>query len=278
MLASLAEQAHTPLEVIVVDDSSSDGTAAVARAHGARVIQVDGRRFAGGARNAGWEVATGELIVFLDADATPAADWSVAILNAADEFPGAIIGCARTFSADSAWGWVAHLQVESPYLARGAPRDVPFVSAFCMALPRAVRLRWDESYGGEDAFFLADARNAGVRVVFDPRIVAAHEHERSTFADLRGQQRRLAYGLARATRAGLLPRNRRFFTRVPLHYLLLLRLPGIYRRLAPDAELQRRFVSLLPRLAVAEWTLGASALRYALAPPSPRGGPQPTFE
>jgi hypothetical protein len=34
---------------------------------------------------------------------------------------------------------------------------------------------------------------------------------------------------------------------------------------------------LLPQLALAEWTLGASAVRYALAPPPPRGGPQPSF-
>jgi glycosyltransferase involved in cell wall biosynthesis len=278
VLASLSDQAPPPLEVIVVDDSSTDGTAAVARAQGARVVSVDGRRFAGGARNAGWDAAAGELVVFLDADATPAAGWSAAVVRAAEEFPGAIIGCARTFSADTAWGWVAHLQVESPYLPRGLARDVPFVSGFCMAMPQAISLRWDESYGGEDAFFSADAQAAGIQIVFDPRIVAAHEHERSTFAELRSQQRRLAYGLARAARAGLLRRNRRMFARVPVHYFLLLRLPGIYRRLAGDPELQRRFVSLLPRLAVAEWTLGASAVRYALAPPPPRGGPQPSFE
>jgi glycosyltransferase involved in cell wall biosynthesis len=277
VLAALAREAPAPLEVIVVDDSSTDETAAIARKHGAQVVSVEGRRFAGGARNAGWAAARGELVVFLDADATPGAGWSAALVRAAEEFPGAIVGCARTFSARTDWGWVAHLQVETPYLARGAPHDVPFVSSFCMAVPRALALPWDESYGGEDAFFSADARAAGVRIVFDPRIVAAHEHERSTFRDLRSQQRRLAYGLARAARAGVLPRNRRLFARVPVHYFLLLRLPGIYRRLSADPELQRRFVSLLPRLAVAEWALGASAVRYALAPPPPRGGRQPSF-
>jgi glycosyltransferase involved in cell wall biosynthesis len=263
--------------VIVADDASTDDTAALARARGAQVVAVEQRGFAGGARNAGWAAASGELIVFLDADAVPTAGWGAALVRAAAEFPGSIVGCARTFSAETRWGWVAHLQVETPFLARGKPRDVPFVSSFCMTVPRTLALRWDESYGGEDAFFSADAVAAGVQIVFDPRIVAAHEHERSTFADLRGQQRRLAFGLARAGRAGLLSRNRRLLSRVPVHYFLLLRLPGIYRRLEADPALRRRFVSLLPQIALAEWTLGASAAHYAVAPPPPRGEAQPSF-
>ena len=77
--------------------------------------------------------------------------------SAPREFPGAIVGGARTFAARTPWGWVSHLQVETPYLSRGAPRRVPFVSSLCMAVPRSLPLRWDESYGGEDAIFCADA-------------------------------------------------------------------------------------------------------------------------
>ena len=59
-------------------------------------------------------------------------------------------------------------------------------------------------------------------------------------------------------------------SRVPVHYFVLLRLPAIYRRLDSDPELRRRFVSLLPRMAVAEWTLGFSALRYVVRRPALR--------
>ncbi|MGZ4256596.1 MAG: hypothetical protein ACXVRE_02395, partial [Gaiellaceae bacterium] len=115
------------------------------------------------------------------------------------------------------------------------------------------------------------------RLVFDPRFTAAHEHERRTFADLRRQQRRLAYGLARASSLEQ-GRARRLARRLPLHYFLLLRLPVLYRRVVPDVELRNRFLALLPRLAVAEWTLGASAVRQAARRPALRGGPQPLFE
>jgi glycosyltransferase involved in cell wall biosynthesis len=64
-------QTVPPLEVIVVDDGSTDGTAAVLRELGDR-IRVISHRYgaAGAARNAGGAIAAGEWIAFLDADDT----------------------------------------------------------------------------------------------------------------------------------------------------------------------------------------------------------------
>lgn len=61
-------------EVIVVDNGSTDGTAQVALALGARVVHEPHRQIAR-ARNAGGCAATGRYLVFLDADThvTPAA-------------------------------------------------------------------------------------------------------------------------------------------------------------------------------------------------------------
>jgi glycosyltransferase involved in cell wall biosynthesis len=269
VLASLATQEPGPYEVIVVDDASTDETPEIARAHGARVVTPPARRFAGGARNHGWDAAQGDVVVFLDADVVPAPDWGLALVRALTEFPGAIVGCARSFAPATKWQWVSHLQIETPYLPRGGPRDVRFVSSYCMAVPRTAPLRWEESYGGEDSVFCADALAHGLRLVFDPRIVARHDHGRTTFADLRAMQRRMAYALARSGTVQREGVHKRLFSRFPLHYFALVRLLLIYRRLE-DPQLRRVFLRLLPRLVLAEWTLGASALRYVWRRPAVR--------
>jgi glycosyltransferase involved in cell wall biosynthesis len=55
------------IEVIVGDNDSTDGTAAVAAAHGAQVVHVAKRRI-GAARNAAARMARGDLLCFIDAD------------------------------------------------------------------------------------------------------------------------------------------------------------------------------------------------------------------
>lgn len=56
-----------PSELLVVDDASTDRTAAIACEHGARVIPVAHRQIAA-SRNAGGQAAQGDLLLFVDAD------------------------------------------------------------------------------------------------------------------------------------------------------------------------------------------------------------------
>ena len=66
-------------EIIVVNDASTDETAQIAEAAGARVVNVDNRQIAG-TRNAGAANAAGEVFIFVDADTlVPAATLRAAI-------------------------------------------------------------------------------------------------------------------------------------------------------------------------------------------------------
>src|SRR5918993_4444499 len=55
-------------EVIVVDDGSTDATAAVAADHGARVLSAPYSMGNGAAIKRGARAASGDIIVFMDAD------------------------------------------------------------------------------------------------------------------------------------------------------------------------------------------------------------------
>jgi len=55
-------------EIIVVDDGSLDDTAVVAQRFGARVLRLEVNQGKGAAMKAGASIATGDIVVFLDAD------------------------------------------------------------------------------------------------------------------------------------------------------------------------------------------------------------------
>jgi glycosyltransferase involved in cell wall biosynthesis len=67
-------------ECVVCDNNSTDDTSAVARAAGATVVFEPVNQI-GRARDAGARVATGEWLVFIDADSTPSAELFASIAS-----------------------------------------------------------------------------------------------------------------------------------------------------------------------------------------------------
>lgn len=67
-LAALARLAPPPLDLIVVDDASTDGSERQAAEAGARVIRMTRRAGPAAARNRGASAASGDVVLFVDAD------------------------------------------------------------------------------------------------------------------------------------------------------------------------------------------------------------------
>jgi glycosyltransferase involved in cell wall biosynthesis len=67
-LASLRDSEDRPLECIVVDDGSTDKSVEVARELGAKVLSTGGRLGPACARNIGARAASGDVLLFIDAD------------------------------------------------------------------------------------------------------------------------------------------------------------------------------------------------------------------
>ena len=72
LLVSLAAHVDPAPQVIVVDSGSADDGAALARAHGAQVVELDGNRGFGAANNAGVALAAHETTVLLNPDVVAA--------------------------------------------------------------------------------------------------------------------------------------------------------------------------------------------------------------
>ncbi|MCX8155811.1 MAG: glycosyltransferase [Verrucomicrobiae bacterium] len=93
-------------EVIVCDNNSSDETARVAAAAGARVVFEPVNQIAR-ARNTGARAARGQWLVFMDADSQPCPGLLAAVARAAELEDVAAGGALLRFDASAPWGYWA---------------------------------------------------------------------------------------------------------------------------------------------------------------------------
>ena len=102
-IRTAAASANQNYELIVVDDASTDATAEIAGKAGAQIVSINRRQIAA-ARNAGANIARGDILFFVDADTRINAAHIVDALAALRD--GAVGGSARV-AADGAiplWG------------------------------------------------------------------------------------------------------------------------------------------------------------------------------
>ena len=96
-----AREIAQPYEVVVANDGSTDNTAGVARAHGARVVDCHHRQIAR-VRNTGARATTGDILIFVDADTRV----SAAVVRAAlDAIGRGAVGGGATLQIDGRVPW-----------------------------------------------------------------------------------------------------------------------------------------------------------------------------
>ncbi len=194
--------AEVDIEVLVVDDGSTDETSRVAEAAGARVIAMasgagDGNPAA--ARNHGAGLTTGDPIIFLDADCTPADGWLNALLAAHDA--GAVIvggslelppGLPASARWDYYCGWYhVHPRRSAGFVPNHPPCNLS-VKRAAFADTRGFAEQQPMAYAHEELGWQAELQRAGKKIYFEPRAVVYHWN-RSGFANLLRRNYRWAY-------------------------------------------------------------------------------------
>lgn len=152
-------------EIIVANDASTDRTAAIAKEHGARVVSIQRRQIAA-ARNAGADVANGDVFIFIDADTVMPARLLRAALHALRR--GAVGG-----------GCTMRIDGRLPLYARILERVVPLVQhAVGMAggcFLFCTRQAFVTAGGFDETLFVTEEVTFGKRLKRQGRFVILHE-------------------------------------------------------------------------------------------------------
>jgi hypothetical protein len=165
-------------DVIVVDNGSTDATVDVAQGLSARVVKDESASSIGTLRNVGARQATGDVLVFLDADVSLGPGWNTglqALDSLLDESADVVTGSWCEPPADATWiakVWNAGMHERSDVRHIGSghlvvPRETFFqMGGFDPTLPT-----------GEDYELCRRAKSMGIAVVAVPGLRAIHRGE-----------------------------------------------------------------------------------------------------
>ena len=131
-IESALAQTHPEVEVVVVDDASTDGSWQVIERYRDRVRALRLEANGGGshARNRGAALARGDFLMFLDSDDVIAPDTVACLVAAIRDRPGATAVCRWERLAERKGRWTS------------APADVPLPDPAADPLREWLRLRW----------------------------------------------------------------------------------------------------------------------------------------
>ena len=182
-LDSLVKQtAGRNVEILVVDDGSTDNTANVVRGHSSVRLITQANAGPASARNRGAVEAQGEILLFTDDDCVPMPDWLEAMLGAfkGPEVVGAK-GIYRTHQKSLAARFV-QIEYEDKYRLMAGLPSIDFIDTYSAGFRRT---RFLEMAGYDTSFPVACAEDVelsyrmsarGWKMKFVPAAIVYHTH------------------------------------------------------------------------------------------------------
>jgi len=216
------------LQVIVVDDGSSDLSAAVARESGAQVVPSGGTgRGPAAARNVGARAASGDILAFIDSDCCASTGWLAELLPAFNDpklaaVGGQVDGMCTTSAVDRYEAVMSSLSLGSRERSGSSGDDTFYLPSCNLLVRRTVFLGVggfdDTMHVGEDVDLTWRLRDNGWTISYLPFGRVLHEH-RSTLRSF--MSRRFDYGTSEGMLQRLHPHRQKRMVVPPLLALLL---------------------------------------------------------
>ena len=182
-LRALAAAGGEELEVLVVDDGSTDGTIgmlerlqAAAPTLRLRWLKNADNSGANRSRNRGVRAARGDLVAFLDSDCVPERDWAGEILR---PFADPRVGCATGLVVEDQPRNIFELTLWGMNRVHGEEEARRLVAGnLCVRRELVLEVPFDEDlkYGCDEEGLFLRLGDAGVRQVFVRSAVVRHEH------------------------------------------------------------------------------------------------------
>ncbi len=216
------------LQVIVVDDGSSDDSAGVARRSGAQVVASGGTgRGPAAARNVGARAATGDILAFIDSDCTASPRWLAELLPSFNDpdmaaVGGEVDGMCTESAVDRYEAVMSSLSLGSRERSGNSGDDTFYLPSCNLLVRRTLFLGVggfeDTMHVGEDVDLTWRLRDQGWTIAYLPAGRVLHEHRSSVRSFM---SRRFDYGTSEGILQRLHPRRHKRMVIPPLLALLL---------------------------------------------------------
>lgn len=181
LLGSISAPPGHEVEVIVVDDASRDRTAVVATEAGCRLLRLHRNGGPAAARNAGAQLATGEILVFTDADIEFRSDTLETILRTFEAHPSAAAVVGNLCPEHPPGGVLSrykNLYTHYTYRHCGPWISVTFTSLTAVRAEAFWRAgAMPNLYPNEDRAFGIALVQQGMGIRFVPELQVRHHHD-----------------------------------------------------------------------------------------------------
>lgn len=190
LLDSLLRTEAEMVDIIVVDDGSTDGTMVCLEKYPIKIIRLPGNRGGTYSRNRGLEAVTTRYVAFIDADCVAPDGWASRALNEFDTLrqsdnrivamSGRVLPYTNSFY-DRLTAYIEHWEYQNGELEE----RLKLSTSVCIC-DRAVLM----AVGGFDERLVVDEDRElalrlytlGYKTIYDPAVFILHNHGRSSFA------------------------------------------------------------------------------------------------